>query len=277
MKVWKKRISLKYLKPRRLTTGGKYLQYIMIIKYQLYNNTVELVFDSLRHRYTVNGELVPSVTAILSVISKPALIYWASNMAVDYIAEQIKPGQSYDELELEDIWTNSRKAHTQKKKKAGDIGSFVHKYVENYIHNRQPSMPINEGIRLSSMKFLEWEAKNQVKFLCSEQPIYSKKYNYAGTLDFICKIGGKLYLGDLKTSGNIYSEYKMQTAAYLAARTEEFPEEKYNGILIVRIGKEGDFEFFIEEDMEKIKSWQQGFFSAVQLKKVMDSLEPRYV
>ena len=34
-------------------------------------------------------------------------------------------------------------------------------------------------------RFLAWVEKHQVKFLLSEQQIYSRKYEYTGTLDFI--------------------------------------------------------------------------------------------
>jgi len=52
-----------------------------------------------------------------------------------------------------------------------------------------------------------------------------------------------LWLGDLKTSSAIYDEYYAQAVSYLYARQEEFKNENYNGIVIVRVGKEdGDFE-----------------------------------
>lgn len=220
----------------------------MLIKNKLYNGEVELIFDAFRHRYTWEGQEIKSVTKVLSVINKPALVSWSSNMAIDYCAEQIQPGVSYDELQLAAVWQKGRKAHWEKKVNAGDLGTFLHKWVEKYINGENPGMPVNPELQESVLKFLIWVKKHKVKFILSEQVIFSKKYLYCGTTDFICVVDGKLYIGDLKTSNGVYPEMLMQTAAYRNARGEEFPEENYEGQLIVRIGKDGTFEFVMIND-----------------------------
>lgn len=239
----------------------------------LYGGEVKLKFDTFRHKYSVEGKDVIGVTSVLGVIAKPALISWAANTAVDYVAEQIEPGKSYDELELDAVWQAAKKAHWTKKTDAGTIGSFVHKFVEQYIKGENPAVPVNEGLQNSANQFLSWVKEHDVKFLASEQPIYSKQYNYAGTLDFICKIDHKLYIGDLKTSSGIYDEYWLQTAAYRQAREEEFVNEKYAGQLIVRIGKDGEFEFGISNDEEKNKRLLEGFISALTLQQTLERLK----
>lgn len=245
----------------------------MKIKNFLYNKEVELVFESFRHEYTDANGKVPSVTTILSIIAKPALISWAANSAVDYIADQIKPGVSLDELQLQAIFEAGRKNHFQKKVDAGTIGSFVHKWVEQYIKGENPPAPVNEGLQNSINQFLGWVAKHKVKFLVSEQVIFSKKFRFTGTLDFICEIDGKMYVGDLKTSSGIYPEYLIQTAAYRYAREEEFPKEKFEGQLIVRIGKEGDFEFAMIRDNLRYNQMLVGFLSALKLWQSMERLK----
>lgn len=244
----------------------------MIIN-KLYNNSVTLNFDGFKHRYTVNAETIPSVTGVLSVINKPALINWAARTAIEYVAAQIDPGVTYDEIQLAAIWQAGKSAHYQKKVDAGDLGTFTHKWVEDYIKGNHPGMPVNEGLKASVNQFTDWVAEHQVQFLMSEQPIYSKKYKYAGTLDFICKIDGQLFIGDLKTSSGIYDEMWIQTAAYRQARSEEYPEEKYVGQLIVRIGKDGSFEFAKMTDTIWYNKMLMGFISALKLKEVLTSLE----
>ena len=59
---------------------------------KMYGGNVELVFNPLKHQYTVDDEVVVSVTTALGVLSKPALIYWSANMAAEYVKENIKPG-----------------------------------------------------------------------------------------------------------------------------------------------------------------------------------------
>jgi len=245
-----------------------------VIKNKLYNGTVTLNFDGFRHRYTwvEKDKEIRSVTKILQVINKPALINWASNMAIEYVSEQIVPGVSYDELELANIWQKGRKAHWEKKTDAGDIGTFLHKWVEKYINGENPGKPVNPDLQESVLKFLIWVKKHNVKFLLSEQVIFSKKYEYSGTTDFICTIDGNMYIGDLKTSSGIYPEMMLQTAAYRYARTEEFPEEKYVGQLIVRIGKDGTFEFAVMRDDKMYKKMFEGFISALILSRSLEML-----
>jgi hypothetical protein len=249
----------------------------VITNYSLYGGKVKVVFDGLRHRYTVDGMEIPGVTTCLSIIAKPALIYWSAGCAADYYKERILPGKTYDEIELETIYSNAKKAHTQKKTDAGTIGSLTHKWVERYIKGENPEPPVNEGIRESVAKFQQWVSDHGVKFLCSEQPVYSQRHNYIGTLDFICWIDGRLFIGDLKTSNGIYDEYLMQVAAYKYARNEEFPKENYAGMLIVRIGKDGEFEFLVVDDLKKVETYEIAFLHALELKRIMDSLKTPYV
>ena len=245
----------------------------MKVKNILYDGKVELLFESFKHQYNDFLGEVPSVTQILSIISKPALISWAANMCANSIAEALTPGIAYDELEIQAIVEAGRRAHFNKKIDAGTIGSFIHKWVEQYIKGENPPMPINEGLKNSVLKFLEWVEKDKVKFLVSEQIIFSRKFRYTGTLDFICKIGKDLYIGDLKTSSGIYSEMWLQTSAYRYAREEEFPSEKYKGQLIIRIGKEGDFEIVKVSEKKIYEEMLVGFFSALKLYQTMEKLK----
>lgn len=247
----------------------------MLIRNKLYNKTVTLTFDSFRHRYVweEKNKEIKSVTTILKIINKPALINWASNCAIDYVSQQIEPGKSYDEIELSSIFQKGRKAHWEKKTDAGDIGTFLHKWIENYIKGEKPSKPVNPDLQLAVLKFLKWVKQHNVKFLLSEQMVFSKNYQFSGLTDFICTIDGKMYIGDLKTSSGIYPEMFMQTSAYRLARTEEYPEEKYAGQLIVRIGKDGSFEFAVSRDDKMYAKMLEGFLSALILTNAVEALE----
>lgn len=237
----------------------------------MYGGEIELFFDSYKHHYTINKKEVFGVTDVLKVINKPALMFWAANMAADHFRSQIVPGKAYDEIELEAIWKESKRAHTAKKESAGSLGTLVHKWVEAYCANDNPPMPVNEEAIGGIKRFLEWVEKHHVKFLSNEQPCYSKKYNYAGTIDGICQIDGKMYIFDLKTSSGIWDEYLIQVAAYKQARQEEFPNEKYAGCVILRVGKEdGDLDFFTFKD----KKYHLGaFLYALELKKALALIE----
>ena len=245
----------------------------MTIKNKLYNGDVILNFDGFRHKYTVDDEPVPSVTTVLGIIAKPQLINWAAYCAVDSVASALEAGKAYDELELSTIFDTARKAHYQKKVDAGNIGTFIHKWIEDYIKGTPQGMPVNEDLKDSINHFLTWVEKYKVKFLLSEQMTYSKKYKYAGTTDFICTINGDMYIGDTKTSSGIYPESLIQTSAYRYARSEEFPEEKYKGQLIINIQKSGDFIFGVVRDDAIYQGMFKGFLSALNLYKTMEWLK----
>lgn len=238
---------------------------------KMYNGKVELTFDTYRHEYTYNGKKVWGVTSVLQVISKPALLFWSANMAADYFRDNIKPGEKYDEIQLELVWKNAKKAHTMKKEEAGSIGKLVHDWVDKYCKGEKPEMPYNEKAIGSINLFLDWVKQHNVKFLINEQPVFSKKYCYAGTLDGVCVVDGKMYLFDLKTSSGIWDEYLIQVSAYKQARIEEFPEEKYEGLIILRVGKdEGDFEFKMFKDK---KCYLKSFLYALGLKQNLELIE----
>jgi len=246
----------------------------MITKVNLYNKEIEVFFDSLRHRYSFeDGIAIPSVTGILGIIAKPALVNWSANMVADSVASSLKPGVAYDEIEIQSIVETARKSHFQKKVDAANIGTFVHHWVEQRIKGENPGIPVNEKLANSCLRFVDWIEEHNVKFLASEQIVYSREFNYIGTLDFICQIGKKLYIGDLKTSSGIWDEYKLQVAAYRHARVEEFPSEKYFGQLIVRVGKEGDFEFKIIDGDDNYQVLFNAFKEALGLSRAMEKVK----
>jgi cytochrome c2 len=242
----------------------------MIIKNELYNGEVNLVFDNQWHAYSIDGRKVKSVTKGIDIIAKPALVNWAANTAVEYLEGLIKPGMILDEVQLLNLFKDAKQAHRVKKENAGNLGSLLHDWISRYIKGENPPTPINEGLHKSVEKFKKWEVDNNVKFLKSEQPIYSRKYDYAGTLDFICTIDGELYLGDVKTSSAIYDTYWMQVAAYRQARMEEFPGENYIGQAIIRIGKDGSFAFAKSQDFDK---YFEAFRLAFELSNQLERLK----
>ncbi len=210
-------------------------------EYPLYNGEIVLQFNSVRHQYFVGGEQVDGCTGILGAIAKPALIPWAVNCTVDYLKNNLKPGVALDEIQIKQMLFDAKKAHTIKRDAAGDIGTLIHQWCEDWIKGKKPPLPVNEKLRNGCNAFLDWRQKHDVKFTESERKIYSRRYRYAGTLDAEGLVDGKLAIIDFKTGNAIYPEVRFQTAAYEAARREE-SGLKYTRWMI-RLGKEdGEFE-----------------------------------
>lgn len=243
----------------------------MIIN-KLYKDTIDLTFEPYKHQYTVSGKPVRSVTGIIGIIGKPFLVPWAAKVTTERMGELFKPGVSYDEIQIKTMLDEAKRAHYNTKTNAADIGSLVHKYLEQVIKGEKPATLIHEEARNSAERFMDWVKKNKIEFILSEQVVYSKKYNYCGTLDFVCKINGKLMLGDIKTSNAIYKEeYGAQMAAYKIAREEEFEDEHYDGHILVRVGKkDAEFETW---QIDNTKPYEEIFLKALELTNAVEAVK----
>lgn len=215
----------------------------MIEIYKLYNGEVALQYEGIKHRYSVDDKTVYGVTSIINVLSKPALMYWAVNMAIGHLEKNLKPGVVLDEVQISNLLKDAKSAHRVKKDKAADTGTMIHEWLEKFLlagigGQDVPKKPINKEMRNAIDSFLEWTKENKVKFNLSEQKIYSVKYGYAGTLDAEGIVNGKRTIIDFKTSNALYPEMFLQAAAYLKAREEETGKEYDGGIQILRLSKE---------------------------------------
>jgi hypothetical protein len=223
----------------------------VITKNKLYNGEVELVFDSVKHTYEANGEIVFGVTSITGILDKPALLYWVNNTDCEYLDKALKPGMMIDELSKSAIISGMKGLFRKKSGEAADIGTMVHDYLEKYLNagingETLPEMPINPHIRAAIKAFLGWTKENKVKFIAAERKVYSKKYKYAGTLDALGYVNGKLSIIDFKTSSGIYDDMFVQTSAYAKA-VEEEDNVKVEDCYIVRVPKDGS-EFEVQRD-----------------------------
>ncbi|MBL7052076.1 MAG: hypothetical protein ISS01_03210 [Nanoarchaeota archaeon] len=215
----------------------------MVQKYYLYDKKVELIFDDVRHKYEANGESVYGTTSIIGVLDKPALKFWAVNMAMEVLEKELIPGVSLDEVQIKSLIDEARRAHMRRLSKAADIGTMIHGWLESYVKavlekKALPKKPINKEMNNAINSFLQWIKDSKVKFLKSEQKIYSRKYHYAGTFDLEAIVDGKRTIIDFKTSKAIYPEMLLQTSAYLKAKEEETDMEYDGGVIILRLSKE---------------------------------------
>lgn len=230
---------------------------------------MKLEFNEKNHRYTLDEKPVTGVTTILGVIAKPALINWSANMAVDYMCEHIGELLKFpiNKENTDKILKEARKAHCMKRDKAADIGTIAHKQIENWI-NGDPLDEVDSKVRKMVDNFIGWADKNKVEFLASEKQVYSEKNWFAGTYDFLCKIDGKTYLGDVKTSSGIYPEMFFQCAAYQICE-EEMEEVKIDGCVIVNIRKDGTFE---EKRSISNETNKEAFLAALKLYRAINKV-----
>lgn len=234
----------------------------MINKVKPYKDIV-LEFDDEKHRFTIEGRSIISVTGATSIIDKSRpLIFWAIGLAKNHLLEKLNSGQPITEADI----LEASQQHSIVKEKAATIGDMVHTWAEEYITGKKPKIPEDEKVKNGVLAFMKWIDETKIEIVESERIGYSKKYNFAGILDAIGKMGKKTILIDFKTSKQIYPEMSLQVAGYQIMYEEE-TKKKIDKRIIVRFGKD-DGEFEIKE-LDNDKEDKKAFLSALELKKYL--------
>lgn len=241
--------------------------------HKLYNGDVTIHFKDSNHSYWIeeNGKKrrLAGVTTFIKIMDKPALVRWAVRTTVEYIRENLEELQN----DPHQILQNAKEESDRQKDLAAEIGSAIHGWIEDHINGDNPEMPEDERVLQGVVHFLDWVSEHKVKFISSEQIVYSRTFDYVGTLDIIAEVDGELCLIDIKTGNGIYAEVKMQTAAYRSAWQEEQKQE-LSGRWVWRISKETE-EQYVERMNKKGKTDFAPFkpFEAVYLDIEADAQE----
>lgn len=166
--------------------------------------TVEEFMESAG--YQVGDSWYPRVTRIVEIKSKPALYRFYGRMPSFAEGEKMK-NQSAAE------------------------GTMVHEAVEGLLLGQNPDIP--PLIRPAVRGFMEYIERNHIKINPEfvEHRLASHEHRYAGTLDAVAEIGGKVGILDIKTSQEIYRDYNLQTSAYFYAMKEKIPNLETRWIL----------------------------------------------
>lgn len=193
--------------------------------------------------YTLpDGSVYDSVTSILGVLAKPALISWAANVeraacleaSADLYedfpagAEKMSRAAYIETLERR---LSKEKAHQKALTKAGNIGSEAHALIEWNIRKGLGQLPgkqpeVSPPAAKAFAAYQAWRDEADLFPLKIEEIVYSRKREYAGTLDLFARIhhapsGGAVHaVLDWKTGKAIYNEALLQNAAYIHAFRE---------------------------------------------------------
>lgn len=192
----------------------------------------------------------PSVTNVLQVIGKPALINWAAkeertlvmacsaDLYLDCPSEKMSRMAWISTLEQR---LGKQKAHQKILTKAGEIGSQAHALIEWTLRAKLcqqpgPTPAISDKALWAFSVFEKWAKRVNLVPILIEQTVYSTTHGYAGTMDLLAEVEGKLTLIDWKTGKAVYAEAHLQNAAYRHALREMGHGDAVQGI-IVRLPK----------------------------------------
>ena len=199
---------------------------------------IDLEYDDAKHTYMVGDRKIPSVTRVVDAVFPKYLVDWAATCGADYWRENYG--------EDADMYNGILNAHKQISRKAQTIGLEMHKWIELFITVKTLSKGKGETladypdhVKVPMQNFHNWVESREIEWLACEKKVYSRSWEYAGTIDALARINGKLCVIDFKTSAKIYKEYYLQVSAYCNAIGEMMGELPKLGV-IVRVDKEED-------------------------------------
>lgn len=199
-------------------------------------------------------------TTITGVVAKPALIPWAAKVTIQYIREHAErnmypvphdevPGH-WDYQVTEEVLKAAQQAHDLKKTTAGTYGTKTHAEISELILK---AIQDNEGYFMaedvedhpnkSVQNFINWAIDNDARFIESEKNIYSESLWLGGIVDFVCEIGGEIWIGDIKTSrSGIYPEHFWQIAGYHIMLSEMgfYSTRQVRGYVVLNLKESGE-------------------------------------
>jgi hypothetical protein len=133
------------------------------------------------------------------------------------------------------------KAHQRELAKAGEIGTQAHHLIEWAIRKALgqkvgPEPKVVDDAQWAFMAFEDWARSVALKPIFIEQTVFSRVHGYAGTMDLLAEIEGRIELVDFKTGKAIYAETHLQNVAYQVA-VSEMGHAQPQGGRIVRLPK----------------------------------------
>lgn len=215
-----------------------------------------LVFEAGRHRYKLDGEYVPGVTTILGAKAKPALEAWKVRIQqeADIAAAwgAIAQSLSFETLAAFAVAfkasAGAEYEHQKQAREAADIGSQVHALAEKHMKDilgipfeiLQP--PSEQAQAIFEKSWLPWVRDAGVVPLAVERRVYHAEHRYAGTVDLLATVEGKLTVLDWKSKGvaqveKLYVEPVLQSVAYREALLS-LTGETWGG-LVINMPREG--------------------------------------
>jgi hypothetical protein len=281
----------------------------------LYNGTVHLKLNKDHVYFLVDPVLgnlkeVDGVTNTTKIINaSEQLVPWAAKVAIAKLLRlvptemiegilRIKP-ITFDEFTV--IALEAKSAHKDELDKAGDIGHLAHKCLEDsitYALQTDPekivkaliNLPQDERALTAANSAFVWMQAHNVRWIQTETKVYSKEYNYAGTMDgkAVCdscqdkaccqeQFKDRLSVIDWKSSNYLNIGYIFQAASYKHADQEEHGVPIAD-VWILRLGKS-------EDEAGKFEPWHMGpedfaddfagFLACLSLSRLVKSVKER--
>jgi hypothetical protein len=156
--------------------------------------------------YEIDGRWYPRVTSILNIKAKPALYHFYGSQPSYYAAQAVTDRSAIE-------------------------GTRIHEAAQAILLGEDPEVPGDIAPAIAAFRGFIAREPITTEPEHIERRIWHPEARYAGTIDILGTMKGRLGVIDIKTSQAIYRDYNLQTAAYMAALTPLHPELETRWIL----------------------------------------------
>lgn len=183
-----------------------------------------LTFSAGNHAYylkdpdTGRKTRVTSVTTLLNLLAKPALVKWAARTAADYAVDH------WDDLAALPLSERQKMiagAPEQSRDQKAASGTAIHSLAEDMIAGRPVDVPPDLLPKVEGLA--RWWERSGLTLLASERRVWSDEDDlglcaYAGTFDALVSHPTRgLGIIDWKTGSGVYGDMGVQIVAYADA------------------------------------------------------------
>lgn len=223
-------------------------------EYTEHPSGLKVEYRDASHRYWLHTGAdriaVPSVTGVLRVLDKPALIPWSEARGIAGAIEAVRLG----EINVHDDASVANAVGTVRALKLGqdaardagaERGTSLHDALQAYVENGKPpaisEFPAEHRGYVQAL--CRWLLAARPEPTAVEVCVGSVEHGFAGRLDLRANVDGRDLVIDLKSSKNarVWDEPHVQLAAYMGALVE-CGHPAPDGGLIVAIGEDGTFQ-----------------------------------
>lgn len=156
--------------------------------------------------YYLDGDKkYPSITSVLNVLAKPALLYWYGQQAARIALDDPTLSEKEVMAELQRYVKSTQRRGTE-----------VHKHAELLLTGGRLPIEFPPHIAGFLNALQSWYTAFSPVTVMNEETVWSDSLKVAGRFDAVVKINDEVWLIDVKTSskGAVYPEVGLQLAAY---------------------------------------------------------------
>jgi hypothetical protein len=149
--------------------------------------------------YDIDGQWYPRVTSIVGIKAKPALYRFYGEQPSYYAAQAVTERSAVE-------------------------GTRIHEAAQAILLGEEPEVPNDIAPAIAAFRSFIARQPIETEAAHIERRIWHPQERYAGTIDILGRMKGRLGVIDIKTSQDIYRDYNLQTAAYMEALLPLYPE-----------------------------------------------------